>query len=477
MCGVVGDPCPRPRGRGARCARRSSPSSIAARSRPGVAVSDGEQRDGLQGPRHGRPGPRRAPPAVAARPPGHRPLPLLDDRLDPLGERPAGLSPAGPSERWRSATTATWSTRVELLERLPGGRAAHARPRRDTELLTALLADEPGDDIVAALLTVLPPGLAAPTRWSSWTSIASSASATRMASGRWSWAASQASPRPGWSPRRRRPWTSSAPSTCATSSPARWSCSASPAAPRSIRFAEATEHLCVFELIYFARPDSYLMGRNLYEARRRMGEALAREAPVDADTGHARPRHRRRGRGRLRRGERPAVPRGHGQEPLRRPDLHPAIAGDAPARRRHEAQPAARSQSAASRLVVVDDSIVRGTTTRARSWRCFVAPARPRSTCASARRRSTTPASTASTPQIETELIASRLSSRQIREHSSAPIRSAYLSIGGVLDALRAATGTLLLRLLRRAVSGARALRRRLPQVRARGRALVAGAR
>ena len=28
----------------------------------------------------------------------------------------------------------------------------------------------------------------------------------------------------------------------------------------------------MFELIYFARPDSYMLGRNLYEARRRMGE-------------------------------------------------------------------------------------------------------------------------------------------------------------------------------------------------------------
>ncbi len=54
-------------------------------------------------------------------------------------------------------------------------------------------------------------------------------------------------------------------------------------APRSVRFAEGREQLCVFELIYFARPDSYMLGRNLYEARRRMGEVLAREAPADAD--------------------------------------------------------------------------------------------------------------------------------------------------------------------------------------------------
>ncbi len=41
--------------------------------------------------------------------------------------------------------------------------------------------------------------------------------------------------------------------------------------------------LCVFEHIYFARPDSRLGGQVLQVARGRMGEALAREAPVDAD--------------------------------------------------------------------------------------------------------------------------------------------------------------------------------------------------
>ena len=50
-----------------------------------------------------------------------------------------------------------------------------------------------------------------------------------------------------------------------------------------MRYAEANPALCVFELIYFARPDSYMEGRNLYEVRRRMGEQLAIEHPVEAD--------------------------------------------------------------------------------------------------------------------------------------------------------------------------------------------------
>jgi amidophosphoribosyltransferase len=41
--------------------------------------------------------------------------------------------------------------------------------------------------------------------------------------------------------------------------------------------------MCVFEHIYFARPDSRLENRVLQQVRGRMGEILAREAPVDAD--------------------------------------------------------------------------------------------------------------------------------------------------------------------------------------------------
>src|SRR4051812_21657106 len=53
------------------------------------------------------------------------------------------------------------------------------------------------------------------------------------------------------------------------------------------RFRQAVEprsgSLCVFEYIYFARPDSHMQGQDLHEARGRMGERLAEEAPVDAD--------------------------------------------------------------------------------------------------------------------------------------------------------------------------------------------------
>ena len=55
---------------------------------------------------------------------------------------------------------------------------------------------------------------------------------------------------------------------------ARPSCSSAPA---------RRSELCIFEFVYFARPDAYLLGHQVHSTRRRMGEQLADQSPVEAD--------------------------------------------------------------------------------------------------------------------------------------------------------------------------------------------------
>ena len=131
---------------------------------------------------------------------------------------------------------------------------------------------------------------------------------------------------------------------------------------RSPRATPEREKLCVFEYVYLARPDSVIDGRLLYEARLEMGRALAREHPADADLVIAVPDS--------------AVPAaiGYAEEaglPYREGLIKSRYIG------RTYIQPAQRGRDEAvrmkfnplpellsgKRVVVVDDSIVRGTTT------------------------------------------------------------------------------------------------------------------
>ncbi len=48
-------------------------------------------------------------------------------------------------------------------------------------------------------------------------------------------------------------------------------------------FERRKPRFCIFEHVYFSRPDSILGGRSVYETRRQIGVELAKEAPVDAD--------------------------------------------------------------------------------------------------------------------------------------------------------------------------------------------------
>jgi amidophosphoribosyltransferase len=121
--------------------------------------------------------------------------------------------------------------------------------------------------------------------------------------------------------------------------------------------------LCLFEFVYFARPDSRLYGRNVHQARIRMGEQLAEQAPVEADMvmgvpesgvpaaeGYAR---------------RSGIPFGQGLVKNRyigRSFIAPSQDLRAQAVRM-KLNPL-RENIDGKRLVVVDDSIVRGTTQR-----------------------------------------------------------------------------------------------------------------
>ncbi len=48
-------------------------------------------------------------------------------------------------------------------------------------------------------------------------------------------------------------------------------------------FNKAETKHCVFEHIYFARPDSFMFGEHVYTARKKMGRAMAQESPADVD--------------------------------------------------------------------------------------------------------------------------------------------------------------------------------------------------
>ncbi|HVL54768.1 MAG TPA: amidophosphoribosyltransferase [Vitreimonas sp.] len=186
----------------------------------------------------------------------------------------------------------------ELLEQLPGGRS-RLPASTDTELLTALLADEEATDTVDALLRVLPRvrgayslvvlderrviGVRDPFGFRPLVlgRLTTTDGDGRPHAERGLWEAEGST---GW--------------VLASETAALEIVGAEPVRdvepgeivileqgrePRSVRFAEATPALCVFELIYFARPDSYLEGRNLYEARRKMGMQLALEHPAETD--------------------------------------------------------------------------------------------------------------------------------------------------------------------------------------------------
>ncbi|HNJ47701.1 MAG TPA: amidophosphoribosyltransferase, partial [Novosphingobium sp.] len=118
---------------------------------------------------------------------------------------------------------------------------------------------------------------------------------------------------------------------------------------------------CIFEHVYFSRPDSVMGGRSVYEVRRQIGAELAIEAPVEADLvvpvpdsgvpaaiGYA---------------QRSGIPFGLGiirSHYVGRTFIQPSDgARHADVKRKHNAN---RALVEGKRIVLIDDSIVRGTT-------------------------------------------------------------------------------------------------------------------
>ncbi len=335
----------------------------------------------------------------------------------------------------------------ELLTQLEGGRA-RLPASTDTELLTALLADEPAADTVEALIKVLPRvrgafslvildekrviGVRDPHGF------------RPLVLGRMPGTAWSGGPDDGL-------WTGDDASTgwCLSSETAgldivgaEFVRDVEPGelvilepgqAPRSVRYAEANPALCVFELIYFARPDSYMEGRNLYEVRRRMGMQLAGEHPIDGDlvmpvpdtgapaaAGYAEAsglpyregmyRNRYAGRTFIQ----PSAGLRHRGVTIKLNPLREVVNGQ--------------------RLVVVDDSIVRGTTTKRIVDLLRKAGAREVHVRISAP-PIYNPCFYGIDTSVETELIAATHTEAEIREFIGADSLG-YLSIRGVLAAL-----------------------------------------
>jgi amidophosphoribosyltransferase len=327
----------------------------------------------------------------------------------------------------------------ELLARLEGGKS-RLPATTDTELLTALLADDPSGDTVEALKRVLPTVQGA---YSLAILDEKRVIGVRDPHGFRPLVLGRIEPAAG-DPEGRHSggWLISSESAAIEVAGGSVVRDVEPgeivilevgAEPVSVRFAEGHEQLCVFELIYFGRPDSYMLGRNLYESRRRMGVALAAEAPVEADlvmpvpdTGAAAAAGFAEGSG---------LPYREGMVRNRysgRTFIQPSQA----MRQRGVTVKLSplREVVAGRRLAVVDDSIVRGTTTRQ-----IVALLRKAGAREVHLRVSSPPIHHPCfygiDTQIETELIASTHSVEEIREFVGADSLS-YLSIGGVLQAL-----------------------------------------
>ncbi len=176
-----------------------------------------------------------------------------------------------------------------------------------------------------------------------------------------------AAPSGCWPPRASRS-TCCASTWCATWRRARRCSSTSRAGcTRSSAWRRCATRPCIFEYVYFARPDSIIDNISVYRARMRMGERLAekilRERPDhDIDVVIPIPGHQPHQRAADGAAAGRQVSRGLHQEPLHRPHLHHAGPGTARAKSVRRKLNAIDLEFRGKNVLLVDDSIVRGTT-------------------------------------------------------------------------------------------------------------------
>ncbi|GAB6045364.1 amidophosphoribosyltransferase [Caminibacter profundus] len=197
---------------------------------------------------------------------------------------------------------------------------------------------------------------------------------------------------------------------------------------------EPTPKQCIFEYIYFARPDSNVFGKNVYNIRKQMGRELAKELPVEADMVIPVP------------DSGVAAALGYAQEsgiPFEMAIMRNHYVGRTFIEPTQEIRDLKvkmklspiKHKIEGKRLVVIDDSIVRGTTSRRIVRMLRVAGAKE------VHMRIASPATTGpcyygvDTPTRE-ELIASSHSVEEIRKYIEAD-SLAYLSIDGLTRAIK----------------------------------------
>ena len=222
------------------------------------------------------------------RPHRDRPLPLLHHRREHLEERPADVpaTHGGSIALGHNGNLINTHELKQMVEELPKEqdeldlhlRQAEDASTNDTGLVTALLAHHPDTTLEQRALEVLPQLKGAFSFV--WMNEDSRVRRPRPAGhppagpgpARPRLGGRQRGRRPGHRRRQRRPR--------GRAGRADRHRRERPALP-PVRRAEPKG--CVFEYVYLARPDATIAGRNVHEARVAMGRRLAREHPVDAD--------------------------------------------------------------------------------------------------------------------------------------------------------------------------------------------------